>query len=207
MRPSCSWRALPRSSRKTDRIVTELRRTPLMTIAEARRTPEAGGVPDQPGFYAWWVQPGALPDVPPTPHPTELWNLLYVGIAPDDAESKIRLRSRVLEYHCRRNVGSSTFRFDLASLLFEREGWKPTRTTTRPKLVRDDNRALREWQEKYLRIRWAIQPEPWTLEGAVIAVMRPPLNLAQNTCHPFYAVMKEARARFRDESWRTIERP
>jgi hypothetical protein len=114
----------------------------------------------------------------------------------------VRLRSRVLRYRVSRNVGSSTFRFDLASLLFEREGWKPTRTSTRPKLARKDNRALREWQEDHLRLRWVVQPEPWQLESEVIAIMRPPLNLAKNEAHPFYCCVKDARDRFREASWR-----
>jgi hypothetical protein len=78
------------------------------------------------GFYAWWlIDAGALPEVSATPHPTEPAALLYVGIGPGGPRSGGRaLRDRFND-HTRRNTGNSTFRLDLAALLFEREGWRP----------------------------------------------------------------------------------
>ena len=114
-------------------------------LRNALRRSDEGGVPAEPGCYAWWVEPGALPGVPPAPHPVEPWSLLYVGIAPGNERSAATLRSRVLNNHVRGNVGSSTFRFVLASMLFEVKGWRPTHSRSRPSLHPADNLALREW--------------------------------------------------------------
>jgi hypothetical protein len=176
-------------------IVAELRRPPLYDIAAARAT---GGVPAAPGFYAWWAVAGALPVMAGPAHPSEPFELLYVGIAPHGAASSAGLRSRLCRQHIGGNVAASTFRLGLASLLWEREGWTPCRSASgRYRLPAADNRGLSVWQREHLRVRWAVAAEPWRLEAEVIAVMKPPMNRAQNAHHPFYGRMGEARARFR----------
>ena len=52
--------------------------------------------------------------------------------------------------------------------------------------------------DEKLQLTWAEHPEPWTVEAAVIAELEPPLNQAENRAHPSYAVVQEARKRWRD---------
>ena len=83
-------------------------------------------LPAAPGFYGWWIRPGALPDVPTTRCAEAApWEFLYVGIAPGKSGSSQTIRSRVTGNHLDGNAGSSTFRLSVASLLFERDGWRP----------------------------------------------------------------------------------
>lgn len=147
-------------------MVDSLVREPLHAIQEAK---SAAGVPADSGFYAWWVTPDALPDVPVTAHPLEPYGLLYVGIAPRNATSAATLRSRLCRQHIGGNVASSTFRFGLAALLWRREGWTPRRSASGEyRLDAHDNAALSQWQREYLRVRWAVAETPWLLEAQVV---------------------------------------
>ena len=67
------------------------------------------------------------------------WELLYVGLAPGKAGSIATIRSRVTRNHLRGNTGSSTFRLSMASLLFERDGWRPEQRKKKAVLTREDN--------------------------------------------------------------------
>lgn len=186
----------------TERIVTELYGVPVSTEV-ARRKPDEGGLPERPGFYAWWLKPGSLPGVPSPPHPNqEALDLLYVGIAPNSEASQQTLRSRVRGNHLGGNTGSSTFRFSLAALLLEREGYVPTTTKTKFVLTKEDNGRLSDWQQANLFLTWSEQSEPWMYEDEVIAAMEPPLNLAGNSSHPFHATMSQARRQFKDAARR-----
>ena len=143
--------------------------------------------------------------MPTTPHPSQLLGLLYIGIAPRDAASFAQLRSRLCKQHIGGNVGSSTFRFGLAALLWQQEGWTPRMSPSgKFKLDRDDNRALSIWQVTHLRLRWAVASRPWGFEGDVIAAMRPPMNRDHNETHPFYKAMGDARDRFRRAARTTV---
>lgn len=157
----------------------------------------ADALPESPGFYAWWVRPGALPNLPEHPHPRGGWDLLYIGIAPVRATSGQAIRSRVVGNHIRGNTGASTFRLSLAALLFEDREWQPLRKKKKVVLSSADNSALRTWQEENLALTWAECPEPWTIEDSVISEMGPPMNLAGNSSHAFHATMTDARKRFR----------
>jgi hypothetical protein len=173
-------------------IVAELRGPPIPT-AEAK-----GLLPAEPGFYAWWVQPDAIPSVPNTAHPSSPWSLFYVGIAPGRDGSSATLASRIGGQHIGGNTGSSTFRLSLASLLFEDMGWQPLRRQKKVVLSSADNTVLRQWQEEHAALRWAVVRDPWSgdTEAAVIKAMMPPLNLAANAAHPFHSTMSDARRRF-----------
>jgi hypothetical protein len=169
----------------------------LHSIADAHRERNGDALPEAPGLYAWWMSPGAISGVNGPPHPTEEFELLYVGIAPKDAQSKATLRSRIRTQHLGGNIGSSTFRQSLAALLFEDRGWSTRWSGSRPQLVPEHNRALSDWQREHLRLAWVERPSPWTVEGQVIALMQPPLNLAGNTSHPLYRRLKALRAKLR----------
>jgi hypothetical protein len=176
-------------------ILVGLRTPPLHRIEEVKAR---DGAPSEPGFYAWWAVRDAMPGVPMQPHPSEPFGLLYVGIAPSKPASSARLRSRLCRQHIGGNVASSTFRFGLASLLWEQEGWTARVSASgKYRLDPDDNRALSAWQRTHLRVQWAVVHEPWRFEAAVVRLMEPPMNRAHNAHHPFYEAMGSARDRFR----------
>ena len=160
-------------------------------------------LPAAPGFYGWWIRPGALPDVPTTRYAEAApWELLYVGIAPGKPGSDATIRSRVTDNHLRGNTDSSTFRLSMASLLFKHESWRPQQRTKNPKKVflnKEDNAALSRWIRKHLALTWTEQTDPWRepLEDQVISRLRPPINLVHNNTHPFYEEMCAARKRFK----------
>lgn len=173
-----------------------------VTIAEARRAEKDGGIPDKPGLYAWWLASRhALPAVQAhaPAHPTEPGlAALYVGVAPRDAASRETLRSRTLKKHVGSGLAASTFRRSLAALLWEKEGWTPRLTEKgRFKLSREDDAALRGWQERNLRLSWVPVERPRDTEDFAISELEPPFNLAGNLDHPFYEGMSNARACFK----------
>jgi hypothetical protein len=171
-----------------------------LSIADARRPPAQGGIPLTAGFYAWWALTGAIASVPATPHPLDPgWELLYVGIAPRDANSSQRLRTRVLDNHVGGNTGSSTFRFTLAALLREEPelDLHPEKRAKKYVLPKGENKDLSVWQATHLSITWCEVEAPWLLEPQIIEVMKPPLNLADNASHDFHRTVAEARSAFR----------
>ncbi len=143
------------------------------------------------------MKPRSLPGVRGPRHPKADLELLYIGIAPARAGSRATLRSRICGQHLGGNIGSSTFRLSLAALLAEQEGWHAVWSGSRAKLTREDNAALSAWQREHLRLRWFEQSEPWLVEHQAIALLKPPLNLADNAHHPFGATLRAARARLK----------
>lgn len=176
-------------------VVQRLLGTPVpLPVAVAPATD--GGVPVEPGLYAWWAPPGAVPGIVGPAHPDAGLELLYVGQARSGGAARSTLRSRVVGNHVRGTTGQSTLRRSLASLLSEREGWH-TRWTTRPVLVNKDELRLTEWMTARLQLTWAVHPTPWRVEDDVIEAMQPPLNQALNRGHPLYEHVRDAR-----RSWR-----
>lgn len=171
-----------------------------MTIERASRSEDDGGLPDRPGIYAWWADaPSPLPSVPATDLPSCDAGLLYVGLAPRDADSAATLRSRVLKQHVGGTVGSSTFRRVLASFLWEERGWHPQLTRAgKLSLPSDENRELTEWIKSHLKVCWIVADEPWRWEPQVIQSLAPPLNVRDNGDHPFNSTVRKTRTRFAD---------
>ncbi len=101
--------------------------------------------------------------------------------------------------HIGGNTGSSTLKLALAALLWDERGYRPQRRSKKVVLDPADKADLAEWQKQHLRLTWAARPTPWsgTLEAAVIAQMRPPLNWQHNQTHPFWPTLDAARTRFR----------
>ncbi|MGY2001688.1 GIY-YIG nuclease family protein [Blastococcus sp. SYSU DS1024] len=157
-------------------------------------------VPTEPGLYAWWSLPGALPGVSGPGHPDGQHELVYVGLARSTPSSRATLRSRVVGNHIRGTTGQSTLRRSLASLLHEQQGWR-SRYTDRPLLVPEDELELNAWMQDHLALTWAVHEEPWTVEAHVIAELTPPLNQSANAAHPLYRHVRDARRR-----WRTAAR-
>ena len=82
-------------------------------------------------------------------------------------------------------------------MLIDELGFTPRPTKTKYVLPSQQNRRLSDWQQTYLRLTWADHDEPWKIEDAVIAELKPPLNLAKNASHPFHSTLTAARDRFR----------
>jgi hypothetical protein len=100
---------------------------------------------------------------PSRPPPHGRWGC-SVSASPRRTGSSADLRRRLCGQHIGGNIASSTFRFGLASLLWEREGWRPRLSPSgRPLLAVEDNRSLSDWQRAHLRVGWAVVPEP--MEG------------------------------------------
>lgn len=175
-----------------ERAIAALTATPLALDAARPLLPRAGGL------YAWWILNQALPGVSANPHLTlaEL-DLLYVGIAPSGSTSKSTLRSRVIGNHMRGNIAASTLRRTLAALLLDVLALTPVEKGDKVKLPKEQNTQLGRWQHQHqhLRLTWHAAPKPWLLERAVIAKLRPPLNLAANQDHEFYSTLSDARRR------------
>src|SRR3954454_1427579 len=146
--------AMPAPTVREPDEVSERLRGELKSVAAVRRSEAHGGLPRMHGMHAWWMVPGAISGVSGPGHPTEAFQLLYVGIAPSRDDSKATLRSRILGQHVGGNIGSSTFRQSLAALLFDAQGWRTTGSGSSAKLVPHDNRALSDWQQQNLRLTW-----------------------------------------------------
>jgi hypothetical protein len=120
------------------------------------------------GVYAWWAAPSTFPDLPGPPNEKEpSLRLLYLGRATS-------LRGRILRNHLRRS-GSSTLRRTLAGLLTS-EGYQTT-WTDRVVLIPEDEARLTAWMHAHLRLTWAEDPEPATIETELVRRLHPPLNV------------------------------
>ena len=174
-----------------------------VSLVSARRAPSEGGLPEGPGFYAWWTKRGSIPGVPKAPHPSKRGlDLFYIGIAPVRESSSSSLRTRVIKNHMSGNTASSTFRLTLASLLLDSLNLHPLRTMKKVILSPQENTRLSRWQDEHLFLTWCVHQGPWEDEVAVVGLMAPPLNLAGNSGHPFHATLTAARRRFRTEATR-----
>lgn len=176
-------------------ITVELR-GPVTRVNEA-----SDAVPPDPGLYAWWSAPRAVPGIAGPRHPDGGHELLYVGIARSGPSSRATLRSRVVGNHIRGTTGQSTLRRALASLLCEQQGWD-SHFTDRPLLVADDEARLNQWMQEHLALSWAVHEQPWTVEAEVIAELTPPLNQSANSSHPLYCHVRQARQRWRQMAQR-----
>ncbi|GAA2532405.1 hypothetical protein GCM10010201_34840 [Pilimelia columellifera subsp. columellifera] len=120
------------------------------------------------GVYGWWAAASVFPDLPGPPNPQDSsLRLLYVGRATS-------LRGRVMRNHLRRS-GQSTLRRTLAGLLVS-EGYR-TAWTNRVVLVAQDEVRLTAWMHAHLRLTWAEDPEPVTIEAELVRRLHPPLNV------------------------------
>lgn len=174
-------------------LVERLRQTPEAVATSQTKLPKVGG------FYAWWARRGSIAGVPSHPHPMSAdLDLFYVGIAPVNPSSSATIYSRVRGNHLGGNIAASTFRFTLAALLQKELQLRAVRRGTKIVLTAEDNERLSTWQRENLWLSWQPRSEPWDIEAYVIAQLEPPLNLATNGAHPFYATVKSARARLRE---------
>ncbi|MFI7080062.1 GIY-YIG nuclease family protein [Micromonospora sp. NPDC049903] len=153
---------LPTDEERVEAALRLLSGAPVELDVAAKRLSRGSGV------YAWWADPLVLPDLPgpPNEHVPSL-RMLYLGRATS-------LRGRILRNHLRRS-GSSTLRRTLAGLLVAEE--YRTTWTDRVVLVPEDEARLTAWMTAHLRLTWAEDPEPTTIEAELVRRLHPPLNV------------------------------
>lgn len=155
--------------------------------------------PRHAGVYGWYFN--HLPAVVPTAdcHCIGSLVLAYVGIAPKAIRaelppSKQTLRNRV-RYHFRGNAEGSTLRLTLGCLLAEELGLELRRVGSGKRLTFHAGEAkLSAWLAEHARVVFIQQPEPWMLEKELIGTLPLPLNLAENSHHPFHSTLTGIRA-------------
>jgi hypothetical protein len=157
-------------------------------------------VPRSPGVYAWYFR-----DIPPRV-PTGRCivhnglTLLYVGIAPkapptNGSPSKQTLRSRIIRNHLKGNASSSTLRLTLGCLLSDQLGIELRRVGSSGRLTFGDGEAaLTAWMDANAFVCWTVSDRPWLLEREIISTVNLPLNLDQNSRHPYCQTLRACRA-------------
>jgi hypothetical protein len=154
---------LPTDRPRVEEALHLLSGMPLALDVAVKRVSRGSGV------YAWWAGPSVFPDLPgvANAHDPSL-RMLYLGRATS-------LRGRILRNHLRRS-GSSTLRRTLAGLLVA-EGYRTT-WTDRVVLVPEDETRLTAWMHTHLRLTWATDAEPATVEAELVRRLHPPLNVS-----------------------------
>lgn len=176
-------------AKSTAEVVSEL-------LGSEAQSPAELVVPAEPGIYAWWCRTDRLgdskPGIPREPRlpMSDEWSLLYVGISPSNARSESNLSDRLLGNHLRGRIGGSTFRKSLAALLFDHLGLEAWPGADRARLL--DEGPLTRWMHDAAGVTFAVQPEPWLVEGEVISALNPPLNLRPGH-HGFRHIVSELR--------------
>ncbi|WP_239675530.1 GIY-YIG nuclease family protein [Natronosporangium hydrolyticum] len=153
---------IPTDAARVNEALRLLSGEPIGLDVTAKRLSRGSGV------YAFWADPSILPDLPGPPNKSvPSLRLLYLGKATS-------LRGRILRNHLRRS-GSSTLRRTLAGLLVS-EGYRTT-WTDRVVLVAEDEARLTAWMSAHLRLTWAEDAEPATIEAELVRRVHPPLNV------------------------------
>jgi hypothetical protein len=152
----------PTDQARAEEALRLLSGVPVALDAAVKRLSRGSGV------YAWWAAPSIFPSLPGAPNENDRsLRLLYLGRATS-------LRGRILRNHLRRS-GSSTLRRTLAGLLVS-EGYRTT-WTDRVVLVPEDEARLTAWMYAHLRLTWAEDAEPASIEAELVRRLHPPLNV------------------------------
>ncbi|MEO3772103.1 GIY-YIG nuclease family protein [Micromonospora sp. B9E7] len=153
---------VPTDEARVDEALRLISGVPVELDAAVERLSRGSGV------YAWWAAPSVFPDLSGLPNDSvPPLRMLYLGRATS-------LRGRVLRNHLRRS-GSSTLRRTLAGLLTA-EGYRTT-WTDRVVLIPEDEARLTTWMHTHLRLTWAEDAEPTTIETELVRRLHPPLNV------------------------------
>ena len=163
-------------------------------------------VPKEPGVYAWYFRavPPGVPTEGCVQHGPHI--LLYVGIAPkapprNGAKPSTQRLFHRIRYHYRGNAEGSTLRLTLGCLLSEELGIVLRRVGSGKRLTfSEGENRLSEWMGENAFVTWSVDPEPWTLEKDLIAGLSLPLNLDQNTTHPFHPRLSALRSKAKQQA-------
>ncbi|KAE8766142.1 GIY-YIG nuclease family protein [Georgenia thermotolerans] len=174
-------------------VAAALRSTPATKARDVTRAV----CPNGPGLYAWWCEPGLVPDLAhapdgPTVSKDGRLELLYVGLTTGT------LRQRIVGNHLGNRTGSSTLRRALGAWLGEAEGWQREWRSGRQQHSSTSEAELTRWMRENLYLTWVRHPNPSDVEADVIRLLLPPLNYVHNSAHPNYSELRRRR-----EAWRT----
>jgi hypothetical protein len=157
-------------------------------------------VPKERGLYGWYFKQVPDPRIDTTQCiEFDGCHLLYVGIAPQDEQSKTSsLQSRIKDHY----RSWTTLRVALGSLLADELGLTPKSKNLRW----EQNDHLSEWMAENAFVVWVENSEPWNIEPDLIQDLDLPLNIVHNSDHPFCKINKAARARQKEIAIRMFER-
>jgi GIY-YIG catalytic domain len=164
-------------------------------------------VPAEPGIYAWYFKQSPSRGI----QWEKCWSclghhLLYIGISPKKPStngtqrSSQNLRKRIA-YHMRGNAYGSTLRLSVGCLLAASLGIQLRRVGSGTRMTFSDGEvALSEWFDSNVGVTWITHLEPWAVEAEAISNLYLPLNLDQNSAHPFHAMLSAARRTAKEEA-------
>lgn len=157
-------------------------------------------VPAESGIYAWYFKQSPSKEI----DLDSCWKwhdryLLYIGISPKEPPrngrppSSQNLRKRIA-YHMRGNAYGSTLRLSVGCLLSRSLGIQLRRVGSGKRMTFSGGEdVLSSWLEENVSVTWVTHSEPWLLEAAAISSLYLPLNLDQNSSHPFHPTLTAAR--------------
>jgi hypothetical protein len=157
-------------------------------------------VPPEPGIYAWYFKEAPSCSIEePCCWQWQNKRLLYTGISPSEPPrngkppSKQNIRKRIA-YHMRGNAYGSTLRLSIGCLLADTIGIQLRRVGSGKRLTfADGESVLSDWLDENAYVTWATHPQPWLVEIEAISRLYLPLNLDQNSSHPFHSQLSAAR--------------
>jgi hypothetical protein len=159
-------------------------------------------VPAADGVYGWWFRrlPAPIDTRGCARHHGR--TLLYIGISPSRPPANGRPASRQnlrkrLRQHYARSAEASTLRRTLGCLLADELGLQLRRvgSSGRRTTFVTGERVLSTWMEENAFVSWVARARAWELEDQLIQELDLPLNLQDNSGHPFHQTLTEARAR------------
>ena len=171
---------------------------PLLSRSQVLVRPSP--VPARPGVYGW-----SFRELPATLDTSGCLRrdgatLLYVGISPrrppanGRPPSRQSLRSRI-RTHLTGNAAGSTLRKTLGCLLADQLAIQLRRVGSGERMTFVmGEQTLSQWMEDNALVSWVVDDQPWLSEEKLIESLDLPLNLAQNSDHPFHPQLSAARA-------------
>jgi hypothetical protein len=169
-------------------------------LVPARDWPAGVACLDRPGLYAWWVDEAGAVDLSRGLGLTVDPGRIYAGLAgatrwPSGKTTDHTLGRRIGQMHLGGKVRMSTFRWTLASVLFEQLGVQvQAAMVTSPA----SEEALTEWMREHLSVAVHPHDDRDTLAGlehAVLERLDPPLNLRHMLPSPVRMRLTEMRRR------------
>jgi hypothetical protein len=137
------------------------------------------------GIYFWWSNKAGMKrlDIPiEDPHVFYIevdnirYYLCYIGIGPVSKKSEATLPKRIKDNHLGTTIGSSTFRYSIASkwkLQFYKKDIKDKKEKF---FIKDDGNTIKKFLEGNFILSIIADNQPWDKEKGYIQQYEPPLN-------------------------------
>ena len=144
-------------------------------------------IPKTHGVYGWYFD--ELPNVPPNDYYNcQGWNLLYIGIAGQTANSKQTLDERIIKKHLKGEANNSTLRLSLGILLRDKFGIElelKEKTKESFWFGERGEYKLSQWIIEHARVAWLTYDDPKEIEDDALRIYGDvlPLNIEGN-CTP-----------------------